>query len=62
MSIDDPPNNYFNGIGYNPLFYENDSGTGLTQEQADLLYLSKKNTDTSTAPLTTFNGAVNIFK
>ena len=28
----------------------------LSQEEADLLYLSKTKTDTSTAPLTTFNG------
>ena len=42
MSTDNPPNNYFNGIGYNPLFYVKDTGTGLTQAQIDLLYLSKK--------------------
>lgn len=59
MSSDDPPNNYFNGIGYNSLFYEKDT-TGITQAQADLLYLSKIKTDTSTAALTTFNGDVTI--
>jgi len=32
----------------------------LSQAEADLLYLSKKKSDTSTAPLTTFNGQVNI--
>ena len=32
----------------------------LSQAEADLLYLSKTNTDTSTAPLTTFNGQVTI--
>lgn len=59
MSSDNPPNNYFDGIGYNSLFYNTtDTGTGLTQAQADLLYLSKKITDTSTAPLTTFNNSI----
>jgi len=32
----------------------------LSQAEADLLYLSKVNTDTSTAPSTTFNGQVTI--
>ena len=34
----------------------NDDGDILTQAEADTLYLSKTKTDTSTAPLTTFNG------
>ena len=32
----------------------------LSQSEADTLYLSKKKNDTSTAPLTTFNGQINI--
>ena len=32
----------------------------LSQEEADLLYLSKKNNDISTASLTTFNGQVSV--
>ncbi len=59
MSVDDPPNNYFNGIGYNSLFYVKDT-TGLTKANGDTYYLSKVNTDISTAPLTTFNGQVSI--
>ena len=57
MSSDDPPNNYFNGIGYNPSFYKKDS-TGLTKTEGDTYYLSKQNSDISTAALTTFNGQV----
>ena len=30
----------------------------LTQAEADLLYLSKTKTDTSTAPVTTFNNQI----
>ena len=33
----------------------------LSQTEADTLYLSKKKNDTSTAPLTTFTGAVNSY-
>jgi len=33
----------------------------LSQAEADTLYLSKKKNDTSTAPLTTFTGAVNSY-
>jgi len=32
----------------------------LSQAQADLLYLSKKTSDTSTAPLTTFNNQISV--
>ena len=45
---------------FNSSLFNQDTGTGLTQAQTDTLYLSKKNTDTSTAPLTTFNNAVTI--
>lgn len=48
---------------YNPIFNTSDfitETTGLTQGQTDLLYLSKVNSGTSTAPITNFNGAVNV--
>lgn len=45
---------------FNSSLFTHDSGTGLTQAQADTLYLSKKNTDISTAPLTTFTNQVNL--
>jgi hypothetical protein len=38
----------------------NQTSTGLTQTETDLLYLSKKKSDISTASLTTFNNAVTI--
>ena len=61
MSTDNPPNNYFDGIGYNPSFYVKDTGTGdLTKAQADTYYLSKINSDTSTALITTFNNQVKL--
>ncbi len=56
MSVDDPPNSYFNGIGYNSLFYVKDT-KGLTKANGDTYYFSKVNSDISNAPLTTFNGA-----
>ena len=37
MSTDDPPNNYFNGIGYNPLFYIKDT-VGITIAAGDTYY------------------------
>ena len=44
-------------IGSNIVTYTlNDTTYVLTKSEADALYLSKVNTDTSTAPLTTFNG------
>ena len=59
MSVGNPPNNYFNGIGYNPLFYAKDS-VALTKTDGDTYYLSKQNSDTSSAVVTTFNGQVKI--
>ena len=59
MSSDDPPNNSFNGIGYNPLFYRKDT-VGITKAAKDTYYLSKQNSDTSTAPLTTFNNEISV--
>jgi hypothetical protein len=55
------PIQVFNGsIGSNIVTYTLDDAYGLTKSEADTLYLSKVHTDTSTAPLTTFNGAVNF--
>ena len=49
----------FNGaIGSNIVNYTLDGTGGLTKTEADALYLSKVNTDTSIAPLTTFNSYV----
>ena len=48
-------------IGSNIVTYTlNDTTYVLTKSEADTLYLSKVNTDTSTAPLTTFNGELII--
>ena len=55
------PVQVFNGaIGSNIVTYTLDDTNGLTKSEADTLYLSKVHTDTSNAPLTTFNGALNI--
>lgn len=45
---------------FNSSLFNQDTGTGLTQAETDLLYLSKKKSDISTASLTTFNNAVTI--
>jgi len=45
---------------FNSALFTHDTGTGLSQTEANKLYLSKKNSDISTAPLTTFNGQVTI--
>jgi len=44
---------------FNSLLFNQPEET-LSQAEADLLYLSKTKTDTSTAPQTTFNGGVNV--
>ena len=56
------PIQVFNGaIASNIVTYTIDQPTsGITKSQADALYLSKVYTDTSTAPLTTFNGALTV--
>jgi hypothetical protein len=55
------PIQVFNGsIGSNIVTYTLDDTSGLTKSEADTLYLSKVNTDTSTAPLTTFNGSIEV--
>jgi hypothetical protein len=54
MSIDDPP--LYSGIQYNSAFFVEDTG-GLSEAQANSLYLRKTVTDTATA-LETFNSGV----
>jgi len=56
MTSQTPPYPYFNGITYNPSFFSS-SSTGLTQGQANLLYLKKTTADTATA-LETFSGGL----
>jgi len=66
MASYNPPSEYI--TEFNTTLFNNDTipvatggGTGdLTKAQADTYYLSKTTTDTSTAPTTTFNGAVNV--
>lgn len=41
---------------FNSALFTHDSGSGLSQGLADILYLNKTRTDISTAPQTTFNG------
>jgi hypothetical protein len=48
MSTATAPYPYFNGITYNPSFFSS-SSNGLTQTQANLLYLRKTTDDTATA-------------
>ena len=45
----DPPEYYFTGINFNPAFYVQDSGTGITEAEANALYLRKTVADTATA-------------
>ena len=54
MSIDNPP--LYSGITYNSAFFLEDTG-GLSEAQANALYLRKTVTDTATA-LETFNSGV----
>lgn len=54
----DPP--YFSGIDFNPSFYVDESNSsGITQEQANTLYLQKTIPDTATA-LETFSGGIKV--
>jgi hypothetical protein len=54
-----PPSFYFSGINFNPAFYTGttSSGGGLTQTQANDLYLRKTVADTATV-LETFTGGI----
>ena len=53
-----PPTYYFNGITFNSAFYNSSSSGGLTQAQANALYLQKTTADTATV-LETFSGGIN---
>lgn len=57
MSSSSPPYPYYNGIPYNPSYFTSSTGTGLTQTQANGLYLQKTATDTATA-LETFSAGI----
>ena len=56
MTSANPPYPYFNGITYNSQYFAS-SGSGLTQSQANALYLRKTTADTATA-LETFTGGI----
>lgn len=57
MASSDPPSPYFNGIIFNPSFFETSSTSALTQTQANDLYLRKTTTDIATA-LETFSQGI----
>lgn len=60
MSAENPPTYNFSGIDFNPSFYVDESNsTGITQEQANTLYLQKTIPDTATA-LETFSAGLNF--
>ena len=57
MTSQNPPYPYFTGITYNSSFFSSTS-SGLTQGQANLLYLQKTTTDTATATETFSAGLI----
>ena len=61
MTSQTPPYPYFDGIVYNPSFFSSSSSStssgGLTQTQANLLYLRKTTADTATV-LETFSSGI----
>jgi len=57
MSAFPAPSYYFTGIGFNSAFYTTSTTIGLTQSQANALYLLKNTADTATA-LETFNSGI----
>ena len=57
MSSSNPPYPYYNGIPFNPSFFTSDSGSGLTENEANAKYLRKTVPDEATA-LETFNGGI----
>lgn len=57
MSAQDSPTYYFNGINFNPSFYETNSNGGLSESVANGLYLRKTVPDTATA-LETFSSGI----
>ena len=52
-----PPTYYFTGITFNSAYYPTSSSSGLTQTQANGLYLRKNTADTASA-LETFSGGI----
>ena len=56
MSSQNPPYPYFSGITYNSSFFSS-SSSGLTQSQANALYLKKTVSDIATAS-ETFSGGI----
>jgi hypothetical protein len=66
MALDGPPSYYFNGIDFNSSYFNtpiitasSSSGGGITQAQADVRYLNKVMSDTSSV-LETFNSGMTI--
>ena len=57
MTSVSPPTYYFNGITFNSAFYTTSSSGGLSQSQANALYLKKNTADTASA-LETFSGGI----
>ena len=57
MTTQPPPTQYFNNIIFNPNFW-NQTTAGITQAQADALYLARTGTPTSIASLTSFSGDI----
>jgi len=57
MTSVSPPTYYFDGITFNSAFYTTSSSGGLSQAQANALYLKKNTTDTATA-LEKFTGGI----
>jgi hypothetical protein len=57
MSSDNPPYPFYPGIPFNPSFFTSDSGSGLSEAQANAKYLRKTFPDTATA-LETFNAGI----
>ena len=57
MSSQNPPYPYFDGITYNSSFFSTSSSSGLTQSQANALYLKKTVSDIATAS-ETFSGGI----
>ena len=49
MSSSNPPYPYYDGITYNSVFFSTESGSGLSETQANALYLRKTTTDTAAA-------------
>ena len=57
MSNSIPPNENFNGIFYNPLFFDN--STSITEAYGSENYLSRVGVANSVANITTFGGLIN---